>query len=157
MKNYTLFNYDFLFGDHFAKVSDQAKLLYIKMSFYAVNGFVANPLAIVDSLGYDKSVLDELVANEDILRLPDRSEVFITSFFVHNKGANYKSWWNSPFSIYWKGKLFIKSNGVCTFKPQSDIDSQDAVVDAVCAVAQTHVDYNDPDWDSMMAGFESAD
>ena len=106
-----------LFGDHFSRVSDKAKLYYIKLMFYAFNGFVSNPLSVLDSMGYDKSVLEELVANEDVLRLPDRCEIFITSYFVH---THFKpmSWLSTPFSVYWKGKLFIKKNGVATFKPQ---------------------------------------
>lgn len=118
MKEYTMFSFEFLFNDHFAQVSDQAKMLYIKMNFYATNGFVANPYAILDSLGYDKSVLQELIINEDILSLPDRCEVFITAYFVHNKGLNKKTWWNSPFAVYWKGKLQLKENGIATFKQQ---------------------------------------
>lgn len=125
MKNYAMFNYNFLFSDHFAKLSDQAKLYYIKLNFYADNGFVSNPLQVLDSLNYDHSVLDELITNGDILTLPDRNEVFITLFFVHNKGAKHLSWLNSPFKPYWFGKLFIKKeNGVATLKPQAEpVDS----------------------------------
>ena len=44
MKDYTMFNFNFLFNDHFAKVSNQAKLYYVALNFYAINGFVPNPL-----------------------------------------------------------------------------------------------------------------
>ena len=117
MKTSSLFNYDMLFGDHMAKVSDKAKLYYIKLCFFANNGFVANPLSILDSMGYDKSVFHELVANEELLTLPDRCEVFITAYFVHNH-LNPASWLKTPFAPYWRGKLWTKSNGVATFKPQ---------------------------------------
>lgn len=121
MKNFAMFSYNWLFSDHFAKLSDQAKLYYIKLNFYADNGFVPNPLQVCDSLGYDRSVLDELIANGDVLTLSDRSEIFITSFFVHNKGAKPMSWLSTPFAPYWKGKLFIKKdNGIATFTPQSE-------------------------------------
>lgn len=120
MKNYTMFNYDWLFTDHFARLTDQAKLYYIKLNFFANNGFVPSPLSILDSLGYNRSVMDELVANGDILKLDNRSEIFITAYFVHNKGANYKSWFNTPYGIYWTGKLYVKKNGIATFKPQKE-------------------------------------
>ena len=106
MKNYTMFNYDFLFGDHFAKVSKQAKLYYIALNFFANNGFVANPMSVLDSLGYDIGVFNELKANGELLQLEGRSEVFITSYFIHNKG------------IDWEDKLFVKKNGVVKFAPE---------------------------------------
>lgn len=118
MKNYTMFSYEWLFADHFAKLSEQARLFYIKLNFYANNGFVANPLQVLDSLGYDRSILNELILNEDILCLKDRCEVFITAFFVHNKGVNPMSWKYTPFFPYWDGKLYVKKNGIATFKPQ---------------------------------------
>lgn len=111
-----------LFGDHMAKVSDKAKLYYIKLCFFANCGFVSNPLSILDSMGYDKSVFHELVANEEILTLPDRCEIFITAYFVHNH-LNPASWLKTPFAPYWRGKLFTKKNGVATFKPQSEDNS----------------------------------
>lgn len=123
MKNYTIFNFDYLFSDHMAKISNQAKLYYIKLNFYANNGFVANPISVLDSLGYDKSVYYELVHNEEILTLEGRSEVFITAYFIHNKNINHKSWLSSPFAQYWKGKLWTKPNGVCTFKPQGEVQN----------------------------------
>ncbi len=119
MKSYSMFNFDMLFSDHMAKVSDQAKLYYIKLCFFANNGFVANPISVLDSMGYDKSVYHELVANGELLTLPDRCEVFITSYFVHNH-LKPGSWLKTPFAIYWKGKLFTKKNGVATFKPQGE-------------------------------------
>ena len=117
MKDYILLNYDYLFSDHMACCSHQAKLYYIKLMFYANNGFVANPFGVLDSLGYDRGVFDELVTNEELLTLPGRSEVFITAYFIHTK-FKPMSWLSNPFSIYWKGKLYIKKNGVATFKPQ---------------------------------------
>ena len=120
MKNYTMFNYDWLMSDHFSKLSDQAKWYYVKLNFFANNGFVPSPLSILDSLGYDRSILNELIANDDVLTLPDRSEVFITAYFVHNKGMNTKSWFNTPYGIYWTGKLYVKKNGIATFKPQKE-------------------------------------
>lgn len=118
MKNYTCFNYDFLFGDHFAKVSNQAKLYYIKLNFHANNGFVANPMSVLDSLGYDKSVFNELVANGELLTIPDRCEVFIASYFVHNKGLKPFSWRSTPYAVYWENKLYVKKNGVVDFEPE---------------------------------------
>lgn len=117
-----LFDYEMLFGDHMNKCSDQARLYFVKLMFYANVGFVSNPMSILDSMGYDKGVFNELVNNGEILCLPDRSEIFITSYFVHNK-FKHTSWLKSPFSIYWKNKLFIKSNGVATFTPQNDVEN----------------------------------
>ena len=121
MKSETMFSFDLLFGDHMAKVSNQAKLYYIKLNFYARNGFVANPMSVLDSLGFDKSVFQELVNNGEILTLPNRCEVFITSYFVHNH-FDPKTWLKTPFAQYWKGKLYTKKNGVATFNPQGDED-----------------------------------
>ncbi len=118
MKEYTMFNYSYLFGDHMAKVSNQAKLYYIELNFFANNGFVANPIKILDSLGYDKGVFQELVNNGELLTLPDRCEVFIAAYFLHNKGMKPLSWLSSPFAVYWKGKLYVKKNGIVTFTPQ---------------------------------------
>ena len=122
MKSFTIFNFDMLFGDHMAKVSNQAKLYYIKLNFYADNGFVANPLSILDSLGFDKSVLQELINNDEVLTLEGRSEIFITAYYVHNKGLKASAWLKSPFAQYWKGKLWTKKNGVATFTPQKETD-----------------------------------
>ena len=119
MKNYTMFSYEYLFSDYFANVSMQAKLYYIKLNFFAEYGFVPNPLEILDSLGYDKSVLLELIRSEEVLTLPNRKEVFLTSYFIHNYRFNPFDWNKSPFAVYWKGKLFIKKNGVATFKGNS--------------------------------------
>ena len=116
MKSYTLFNYEFLFGDHLAKCSNEAKLLYMKLNFYANNGFVANPLQVLDSLQYDKTVLKELIQAEEILTIPNRDEIFITSYFVHNYKVDVKSWLKTPYAEYWKGKLWIKQNRIATLK-----------------------------------------
>lgn len=151
MKSYTMFNYDLLFGDHFAKVSNQAKLYYIKLNFYADRGFVANPISVLDSLGFDKSVFQELVINGEILTLPNRCEVFITSYFVHNrfngKGDNKaaKSWLSSPFAQYWKGKLWTKGNGVATFKPQDEPTVTDPLANVIAPVSNQ-------DWNNLFDG-----
>ena len=118
MKNYTCFNYNFLFCDHFAKISNEAKLYYIKLNFYADNGFVPNPMQVLDSLGYDKGVFDELVKNGELLTLPDRCEVFVASYFVHNKGLKPFSWRGTPYAVYWENKLYVKKNGVADFRPE---------------------------------------
>lgn len=124
MKTRTCFNFDLLFGDYMAKCSDQAKLYYIKLCFFANCGFVANPLSVLDSMGYDKSILDELLNAGELLKLPDRAEVFITSYFVHNK-FDPSCWTHTPYYPYWKGKLWTKKNGVATFKkPEEDSDIQ---------------------------------
>ena len=114
MRNYTMFSYDYLFGDHFALVSDQAKMLYIKMSFCANSGFVSNPKSVLDSLGYDRGCLQELINIEEILTIPNRSEVFITAYFVHNKNFNPMMWIYSPYAPYWRGRLWIKENRIAT-------------------------------------------
>ena len=118
MKNHSLFAYDFLFSDNFSKLSEQARLYYIKLMFYADNGFVSNPKGILDSLGYDKSIMIELKNNGDILTKQNRDEIFITAFFVHNKGINVSSWKSSIFAIYWKD-LWIKSNRVATVRAKT--------------------------------------
>lgn len=124
MKNYTMFNYEWLFGDHFAKISKQAKLYYIALNFFANNGFVANPMSVLDSLGYDKGVFDELVSNGELLTIPDRSEIFITSYFIHNPGIDCYSWRKTRFAIYWDNKLFVKKNGVVKFDPSGNINAK---------------------------------
>lgn len=156
MKKYSMFYYPFLFSDHMAKVSDKAKLYYIAINFHAINGFVADPLQVLDSLGYDKGVFNELVANEEILTLPDRDEIFITSYFVHNRGLKPMSWLSTPFAPYWKGKLFIKKdNGVATFKPQGEEPKEVDPLDKI----QTPKDHEPEEvdkpgdeytWDEMM-------
>ena len=134
MRNYTMFNYNFLFCDHFAKISNQAKLYYVALNFYANNGFVANPMMVLDSLGYDKGVFQELVNNGELLTLPDRAEVFIASYFIHNKGMKPYSWKSTPYAVYWENKLYIKKNGVATFTPnqveeEKDFNSQIDFID----------------------------
>lgn len=136
MKNYTMFNYDYLFSDHFAKISNQAKLYYIKLNFFANNGFVSNPLSILDSLGYDKGVLDELVKNDEILTIPDRSEVFITSYFIHNKGIDCYSWRKTRFAIYWENKLFVKKNGVVKFDPDGQLNLKQQEKDVLDKISE---------------------
>lgn len=118
MKDYTEFCYDFLLGDHFAKVSNEALIYYIALNFNATNGFVANPLRVLDSLGFCRTVFDELVANEEIITQPDRSEIFITAYFIHNPGFKPGSWLSSPFAPYWLGKLNTKSNRIAKFNPE---------------------------------------
>ena len=118
MKNYAMFNYDFLFGDHFAKASPKAKLLYINLSFYADCGFVANPKQICKSMGYDESVLQELIDIDELLTLEGRAEMFITSYFVHNTNFKPFSWLSSPFGEYWKTKMWMKKNKIATLKKQ---------------------------------------
>lgn len=115
MKDYILLNYNFLFNDHLAECSHQAKLYYIKLMFFANNGFVANPLEVLDSLGFDKGVYYELVSHDELLTLEGRKEVFITSYFIHTK-FNPASWLKTPFAPYWKGKLYTKQNGIATLK-----------------------------------------
>lgn len=146
MKTRTMFDYEMLFGDHMGKVSHQAKLYYIKLNFYAHNGFVSNPMEVLDSLGFDKGVFMELVNNEELLTLPNRSEVFITSYFVHNR-FKFDIWKASPFYQYWKGKLFIKKNGVATFKPQGD-DGEDSIVADDTPKSQEEK-YSKDDWDKL--------
>lgn len=118
MKNYTCFNYNFLFCDHFAKISNEARLYYIKLNFYADNGFVPNPMQVLDSLGYSKDVYYELIRNGELLSIPDRCEVFISSYFVHNKGLKPFSWRGTPYAVYWENKLYVKKNGVVDFAPE---------------------------------------
>ena len=125
MKNYTMFNYEYLFSDHFAKISNQAKLYFIKLNFFANNGFVANPLEVLDSLGYDKGVLQELINNDEILTIPDRSEVFISSYFIHNKGIDCYAWRKTWFAIYWENKLYVKKNGVVKFDPEGKLQENE--------------------------------
>ena len=68
-------------------------------------------------MGYDKSVLQELINAGEVLKLPDRAEVFITSYFVHNH-FKPSAWTNTIYYPYWKGKLYTKKNGMATFTPQ---------------------------------------
>ena len=138
MKNYTMFNYEFLFGDHFSQISEEARMLYIKMNFYANNGFVANPLALIDSLGYTRDALIELINNGDVLKLEDRSEVFITAYFVHNVGMDAHSWQKTNYYYYWKGKLWIKQNRIATLDPKKE-KADDVITNKS----------NDPEWDAV--------
>ena len=106
-------------GDYFAKASPKAKLLYINLSFYADCGFVANPKQICESMGYDESVLQELIDIEEILTIKGRSEMFLTSYFVHNANFKPTSWAGTPFAPYWEGKLWVKKNRVATLLKNS--------------------------------------
>lgn len=115
MKDRLCLDYKYIFNDHMAKCSDQAKLYYIKLMFFATNGFVANPMDVLDSMKYDKGVFWELVSNDEILTLPGRDEVFITAYFIHTH-FNPASWLSTPYATYWIGKLRTKPNGVATFK-----------------------------------------
>lgn len=135
-----MFNYDYLFGDHFKNVSAEARLYYIELSFSAINGFVANARSIANCGNYPSSVFKELVDNGDLLTLPDRSEVFITSYFIHNKGISNLSWTSTQYYPYWKGKLFIKKNGVATFNPQPT----EPKMDLDTKVEARHQNDNDP-------------
>lgn len=158
MKTYTQFNYNWLFGDYFAKVSNQAKLYYVALNFYADRGFVPNPKRVLDSLGYDISVYYELVKNGELLVLPDRCEVFITSYYIHNNKFNNMEWLKSPFSVYWRGKLYIKKNGVATFNPQglqtlekeplADVETPS--IEELNEIASVDVYSTDDEWDSLM-------
>jgi len=128
MKNRICLDYNYIFGDYFATVSEQARLYYIHLLFYADKGFVANPIQVLDSMGYDKEVYYELLKNEEILSIPGRKEIFITSYFVHNKFSSYE-WTKSTFATYWKGKLFFKENGIATLKKaDEEAENNDIVV-----------------------------
>lgn len=147
MKNYTMFNYDYLLGDHASNVSKEAKLLYIEMSFFANNGFVANPRKILDSLSLDYGYLQELINNGDVLTIKGRSEVFLAAFFVHNKGADPRTWIKTPYGIYWKGRLHCKKNGVAT------LDGVERHPEQYKKETETN-DEEKLDWDAMINELE---
>ena len=158
MKNYACFNYNLLFGDHFNKVSNQAKLYYIKLMFYADRGFVANPITILDSLGYDKSVYWELVKNDEILTLPDRCEIFITSYYLHNRGFNWREWTKSPFCIYWFGKLAFKQNGVAKFNPnglKQKTGDNELLANVKMAKGTENEEISDEEWNKLIGELTS--
>lgn len=123
MTDYAMFNFDYLFGDHFADVSLKAKLLYVNMSFYANQGFVPNPKQVCKELQFEESVLDELIENGEVLTLPGRKEMFLTSYYVHNKNFNPLNWTKTPYAPYWKGKLWLKRNRIATFSKEKAEDS----------------------------------
>ena len=166
MKDYVLLNYNYLFNDHMGKCSHQAKLYYIKLMFYANNGFVANPLEILDTLGYDRGVLDELIANDELLTLAGRDEVFITAYFIHTR-FKPMSWLSTPYAEYWRGKLYIKKNGVATFKkPEEPVDPLDKIQEPENAkqeelkrclkgIVQAQNDNDPPDWDKLLDDIET--
>ena len=116
MKDYTMFNYEFLFNDHFSKVSINAKLLYIQMCFFANAGFVPNPKQLCKELGFTTKALQELIDNGEILTKEGRSEVVITSYFIHNKNFEPLWWTKTPYATYWYGYLWVKKNRVFTLK-----------------------------------------
>lgn len=150
MKDYILLNYDYIFNDHMAKCSHEAKLYYIKLMFFANNGFVANPLQVLDSFKFDKGVFNELVANDELLVLPGRDEVFITAYFIHTR-FNPASWLNTPFATYWKGKLRTKSNGVATFnKDGFHNDPVEQIKPPGKTEPKEPKEENEPSWDEMM-------
>ena len=149
MKDYALLNYDFLFNDHLAKCSHEAKLYYIKMMFFANNGFVANPKQVLDSLGYDIGVLHELIAADELLTIPGRDEMFITSYFIHTK-FNPMSWLSTPFAIYWKGKLWVKKNGIATLKKQPE-----AKEESIDFIKQPEEQPERHNWDAMLDDMDS--
>lgn len=115
MKEYTMLNYGMIFSEKFSRISNQAKLLYIKLNFYAIKGFVTNPMQILNSLNYDKKVFDELVDNGDILTLEGRGEIFITAYYVHNYSFPRSEWLRSPFAPYWKKKMTVNEDGLAVF------------------------------------------
>ena len=164
MKDYILLNYDYLFNDHMARCSHQAKLYYIKLMFFANNGFVSNPKEVLDSFGFDIGVLNELIANDEVLTLPGRDEIFITSYFIHTK-FNPASWTKTPFAEYWRGKLYIKKNGVATFKipEDNDVSPSDCTNTSNNSQAQEVEQcvkeivklQNEPDWDEMLDDIET--
>ena len=131
--NYTLLNGDYFKSDNFCKLSEQARLYYIMLLLEANNGFVSNPKGILDSMNYDKSVLIELVENGDVLAKPNRDEIFITCFYVHNKGNNTYGWKNTPFAIYWKD-LWVKQNRVATLKLRTKADDPEDSVQEILGI-----------------------
>ena len=153
MKECCMFNYSLLFGDHMGKISNEARLYYIKLMFYANNGFVSNPMGVLDSMGYDRGVYRELVNNGEILTLPGRSEVFITSYFVHNR-FKPMSWMSSPFALYWKGKLFIKKNGVATFTPQGEEPQKENVGEQVANQVVNEQAVSDEEYEAIVRRYE---
>ena len=125
--NKTLLNGDFFESDNFCKLSEKAQLYYIRLLLHANNGFVSNPKGILDSMGYDKSILLELKNNGDILVKHNRDEIFITCYFLHNEKLNRTTWRTSPFALYWKD-LWIKSNGVATVKAKENADDNEDTI-----------------------------
>lgn len=119
-----LFNYQFLFGDHTAKLSNEAKLLLIEMMFHADYGFVSTAKGIIDSRGFTLDHLQELINNGDVLQIPNRCEVFMTCYFVHND-FDPKCWMKSVFYTYWKDKLYIKTNRIAALKKNKDQQTEE--------------------------------
>lgn len=155
MKNYILLNWEYLFGDYQAELSERAKLYYIKLMFFANNGFVANPKDVLDSMGYDVGVLNELIHSEEILTIPGRREVFITSYFVHTK-FNPMSWLSTPYALYWKGKLWVKKNGVASLKaPPKETDPIEVIQQPKDQPVEAQDEQDGLDWDEMLAELDA--
>ena len=133
-----------------AKCSNQAKLYYIKLMFFANNGFVSNPLEVLDSFGFDKGVFQELVNNDELLTLPGRDEVFITAYFIHTR-FNPASWLSTPYAIYWRGHLRTKQNGVATFNETKNDDSKKPIENEN---KNAHVE-NKSTWDEILDDIET--
>lgn len=146
MRNYVLLNWEYLFGDYQAKLSEKAKIYYVKLMFFANNGFVGDPKQVLDSLGYDIGILNELIIAGEVLRIPGRDEIFITSYFVHTK-FNPMSWLSNPYAIYWKGKLWVKKNGIATLKEQP---KEKDPMDQIKQPEETWTKQDDLDWNKML-------
>lgn len=129
MKNYAMFYFDYLFGDHFEKVSAKAKLLYVNLNFYANAGFVANPKKICKEMGFNETTIDELIKNGELLSIEGRDEMFITSYFVHNPNFQPLHWTKTPYATYWFGKLWMKKNRVATLKQPKENEEKPQNVD----------------------------
>lgn len=149
MKNYAMFNFNYLFGDHFAKASPKAKLLYINLSFYADCGFVPNPKQVCKSMGFDESVLKELIDIEELLTIEGRSEMFITSYFVHNTNFKPLSWLSTTYGSYWKNKMWMKKNRVATLKKDHAEEKPEEPIDITQPNSATEIDM-----DSMLEELE---
>ena len=129
MKNYAMFYFDYLFGDHFEKVSAKAKLLYVNLNFYANAGFVSNPKKICKEMGFNETTIDELIKNGELLSIEGRDEMFITSYFVHNPNFQPLHWTKTPYATYWFGKLWMKKNRVATLKQPKENEEKTQIVD----------------------------
>lgn len=121
MRDFAMFNFEYLFGDSFSKVSHKAKLLYINMMFYANCGFVSNPKQICSNLGFTETILDELIKCGELLTREGRAEMVMTNYFIHNQSFNPLWWTKTPYATYWHNHLWIKKNRVFTLrKPKEE-------------------------------------
>lgn len=172
MLNYIMLNHDYMSNDHMARISKEARLYYIELMFNSNCGFVANPIKVLDSMGFDKSVLQELISNGEILTLEGRDEVFLAAFYIHNHKFKMYSWLKTPFAHYWKGKLWIKKNGVATLKvkdnnqvaphkssvaeleQQVSVDENMEINEEINPNATQPV--NSSDWESLVKSIEKA-